>query len=585
MTYHLGVDLGTTFTAAAVARNGRAEPVTLGTNNVAIPSVVCVDGEDFLVGQPAARRAATEPSRVAREFKRRVGDPTPLLLDGSPVPAELLMARLLAWVVGQVAAAEGQPPASLAVTHPANWGEYKLDLFGQAIRQAGLRADHLVPEPVAAATFYASQRDLAPGSIVAVYDLGGGTFDAALVRFEPTGLQIIGRPDGVERLGGIDFDHAVFRHVTDAVDIDLDKEDTQDAGMAAALTQLRQHCIEAKEALSSDTDVSIPVMLPNRHTQVRLTRSELEGMIGPALAETLVALRRTIASAGITAEQVAAVLLVGGSSRIPLVSERVMAELGRPIAVDARPKDAIPLGAALVASRTSTPQGPVPPGWPQAPTPTPLVPPGHTPPTAPPQPVAHAHQAPPMGGTPGAGSPVPAMGPQPAPRSTNAWAWWVSAGIVAVTILVVAVLVANSGGDGEEPTVATGSTTNTADDTTTTEATTTTDTSVPSDLARFFDESYWETDWTPGLPVSGDDWGPDARAEFVSGCRGGGNFDAAAAGVGKSIDEYCNCVYDEVSQTVDFDVFNEGQTATEFPGLDHPALAAMLDGLLVCYES
>jgi hypothetical protein len=95
------------------------------------------------------------------------------------VGAELLMGRLLAWVVKQVAATEGQPPDSLAVTHPANWGEYKLDLLRQAVRHVGLTVDHLVPEPVAAASYYASERDLAPGSTVAVYDLGGGTFDAA----------------------------------------------------------------------------------------------------------------------------------------------------------------------------------------------------------------------------------------------------------------------------------------------------------------------------------------------------------------------------------------------------------------------
>lgn len=582
MTYHLGVDLGTTFTAAAVARDGRAEPVTLSSNNVAVPSVVCVEGDDFLVGQPAARRAITEPSRVAREFKRRVGDPTPLLLDGSPVPAELLMARLLAWVVKEVSSTEGQPPASLAVTHPANWGEYKLDLFRQAIRQVGLQADHLVSEPVAAATFYASQRDLAPGSIVAVYDLGGGTFDAALVRAEPTGLQIIGRPDGVERLGGIDFDHAVFRHATEAVGIDLDNEDTQDTGMAAALNQLRQQCVEAKEALSSDTDVSIPVMVPNRHTQVRLTRSELERMVSPALDETLVALRRTISSAGITAEQVAAVLLVGGSSRIPLVSERVMAELGRPIAVDARPKDAIPLGAALVASRAASAQAPVSPSWPQGPAPVPVpVPPGSTQPAPSPSPQP---QPAPMGGTPGSGSPVPPMVPQPVARSSNAWAWWVSAGIVAVTIVLVAVLVANSGGGGdEEPTVATGSTTTTADDTTTTEAQTTTTTGdVPEVLAPLFEERTWEETWTAGERLPGDSWNSAARDVIIEECDP--SFEPILVDTDKTIAEYCDCVYDELTQRVDFDVYNEGQTSVDFPGLDHPALVAMLDGLLICYE-
>jgi actin-like ATPase involved in cell morphogenesis len=357
MHYQLGVDLGTTYTAAAVARDGRAEPVTLGTSSTTVPSVVFLsDDGGLVVGQAADRRAATDPSRVVREFKRRIGDPTPILVGGRPVAAELLMASVLGWVVTQVATAEGERPTNLVVTHPANWGPYKLDLLRRAIEAVRLRVDSLVPEPVAAATFYASQRNLAPGTVVAVYDLGGGTFDAAVVRSGAGGFEIIGRPDGIERLGGIDFDHAVLRRVSRAAGIDLDAFDpgAADPALSAALTQLRQECVAAKEALSSETDVAVPVTLPDRYTEVRLTRTEFEDMIRPALDETLVALRRAIASAQLTPADVSAVLLVGGSSRIPLVAQLVTADLGRPIAVDARPKDAISLGAALTAAATTS---------------------------------------------------------------------------------------------------------------------------------------------------------------------------------------------------------------------------------------
>jgi actin-like ATPase involved in cell morphogenesis len=350
MGYQLGVDLGTTFTAAALARDGRTEPVTLGTNNTVVPSVVYLGDGGLVVGHAAQRRAATDPSRVAREFKRRVGDPTPILLGGSPVAADLLMARLLAWAVREISVWESGPPEALAVTHPANWGPYKLDLLSQAIRHVGLHVDRLVPEPVAAASFYASQRSLEPGSVVAVYDLGGGTFDAALVRSGPGGFEILGQPDGIERLGGIDFDHAVLRYACQAADVDLDLLEPDDPALSVAVAQLREQCVMAKEALSAETAASIPVMMPGVYTEVRLTRTELENMIRPALEETLVALRRTIDSAQLTPADVTAVLLVGGSSRIPLVSQLVMGELGRPIAVDARPKDAIALGAALMAA-------------------------------------------------------------------------------------------------------------------------------------------------------------------------------------------------------------------------------------------
>jgi actin-like ATPase involved in cell morphogenesis len=360
MGYYLGIDLGTTYTAAAAERVGVVEAVTLGNRTVSVPSVVFLrDDGEILVGEPATRRAMTDPSRVAREFKRRVGDPTPIILGGSPYSAELLMARLLRWSVDRVHEQHGEPPHAIALTHPANWGHYKTDLFTQAVRQVDLDAALLLPEPVAAATFYASQRRLAPGSVVAVYDLGGGTFDAALVRRDTHGFEIIGTPEGIDRLGGIDFDEAVFSHVRNALGNNLDRLDPDDPATRAAVARLRQDCIDAKEALSSDTDVSIPVLLPNLQTEIRLNRSEFETMITPAITETIVALRRAIRSAQMSAHDIDAVLLVGGSSRIPLVAQMVATALDRPIAIDANPKDAIAFGAAITLAQhhgTATPE-------------------------------------------------------------------------------------------------------------------------------------------------------------------------------------------------------------------------------------
>jgi actin-like ATPase involved in cell morphogenesis len=351
MAYYLGIDLGTTYTAAAIERGGTVEALTLGNRTASVPSVVFLrDDGEFLIGEAATRRAATEPGRVAREFKRRVGDPTPIILGGTPYAAEMLMARMLRWGLDRVIEQEGGQPQGIALTHPANWGPYKLDLLKQAVRQVDVDADLMLPEPVAAATFYASQRRLDPGAVVAVYDLGGGTFDAAMVRRNANGFESIGTPEGIERLGGIDFDEAVVAHVRAAVGDALEQLDPDDASALAAMTRLRQECIDAKEALSSDTDVSIPVLLPNLQTEVRLTRSEFENMIRPAISETITALRRSIRSSGVSDDDISAVLLVGGSSRIPLVAQMVAAELGRPIAIDAHPKDAIGFGAAIAVA-------------------------------------------------------------------------------------------------------------------------------------------------------------------------------------------------------------------------------------------
>ncbi|MGH9027374.1 MAG: Hsp70 family protein [Acidimicrobiia bacterium] len=351
MGYQLGVDLGTTYTAAAIHRNGRAEIVSLGDRAASIPSVVFLQSdEEILTGDAANRRGITEPSRVAREFKRRVGDTTPLLLGGTPYSAEALMAKLLRWVVDTVSKQEGGAPDKTAVSHPANWGRFKTDLLGQAVRLADLGHADMLTEPQAAAIYYASTQRVEPDDVVAVYDLGGGTFDAAVLRKTAEGFDILGAPEGIERMGGIDFDEAVFAHVRRAIGTKIEKVDPEDETALVAVGRLREECIEAKEALSSDTDVTIPVLLPNVQTEVRLTRAEFEAMIRPALTETIGALRRALDSAGVKPEEVKAVLLVGGSSRIPLVSQMVGAEFGRPVAVDAHPKHAIALGAALAAS-------------------------------------------------------------------------------------------------------------------------------------------------------------------------------------------------------------------------------------------
>jgi hypothetical protein len=198
---------------------------------------------------------------------------------------------------------------------------------------------------------YARAERVDPGSTVAVYDLGGGTFDAAVVRKSAAGgFELLGRPEGIERLGGVDFDEAVFAHVRQAVGPALDGLDPEDPDVLAAVARLRRECVEAKEALSADTEVTIPVLLPSVRTQVRLVRAEFEAMIRPAVEQTIEALRRAVGSAGLAPADLSAVLLVGGSSRIPLVAQLVSAELGRPVAVDADPKTAIATGAALAIS-------------------------------------------------------------------------------------------------------------------------------------------------------------------------------------------------------------------------------------------
>ena len=351
MSYRVGIDFGTTFTAAAVHRDGEqaVELVPLGDNRASVPSVVFVAPDGGLVmGDAAARRSVTDPDRVVREVKRRIGDETPLVVADVPIEAHAIAAAFVRWVVDRVSEREGAPPEGLALTHPASWGPHKCALLTEALAAQGIDSVRLVPEPAAAAFAYAATRDVPPGTAVGVYDLGGGTFDAAIVRrLGDGGFSLAGRPEGIEALGGVDFDEAVFAHVRAAVGPQWTDLDFDDPLVRSAAAALRRECTEAKEALSADTEVTIPVMLPGVSTRVRMVRTELEQLVAPAIAETVEAMRRACASAGLRAEDLSAVLLAGGSSRIPLVAQQVSAALDRPVTVDADPKAVVASGAAL----------------------------------------------------------------------------------------------------------------------------------------------------------------------------------------------------------------------------------------------
>jgi len=355
-SYHLGIDLGTTYVAAGILRQGRPEIVTLGDRAPVVPSVLYFkeDGE-VLHGESATRRGLGDPTRVVREFKRRVGDATPMVVGQTPYSADVLLAKLLRFTHRAVVERQGSRPASIAVTHPANWGSYKIDVLHQAVQMAEIGEITTLTEPVAAAIHYAATERLEPGQTIAVYDLGGGTFDAAVLARTGSGVgfEVRGDVEGIERLGGIDFDEAVFHHALRWCESAVAELDPDDPATLQALARLRQECVEAKEALSTDTDVSIPVVLPNIQTEVRLTRAEFEAMIRPLLQQTVEALQRAIRNSAVAVDALAAVLLVGGSSRVPLIAEMVGAELGRPIAVDQHPKHTVALGAAIAAGRAA----------------------------------------------------------------------------------------------------------------------------------------------------------------------------------------------------------------------------------------
>ena len=356
MGYSLGVDVGTTFTAAALSRDGHVEVVSLGTHQLTAPTIVFAAGDEVSFGAAALLRGQAHPAGLAREFKRRVGDAVPLVLSGAPYSADRLVALYARWVVDTVSEQLGEPPQSLVMTHPANWTEFQLHLLRQSFDEVGMASAVFLTEPEAGAIDYAAAAGVQPGEMYVVYDLGGGTFDVALLRKEHEGFRQVGEAAGLERLGGIDFDEAVFQHVVAQLPAGVVDSARADPEATRAMAQLRRACIEAKEALSSEVAVDVPVVLAQLSTTVRLTRLEFEEMIRPPLRQTVDLVRRMVDGAGIAPAELSGILLVGGSSRIPLVSQIVQEALGVPTRVDAHPKLVVARGAARWAA-TAAPSG------------------------------------------------------------------------------------------------------------------------------------------------------------------------------------------------------------------------------------
>ncbi len=242
------------------------------------------------------------------------------------------------------------------MTHPANWTEYQLGTLRNALNDVGLSATELISEPAAAALDFSAAANVEPGATVLVYDLGGGTFDVALLRREGDTFEHQIEPGGIERLGGIDFDEAVFQYVRGTVPPELLEAARHNPEGQAAIAQLRRRCVDAKEALSSDATSDIPVMLPGYTATIRITRAEFEGMIRPMIRQTMDVVESTLDRAHMEPGSLGAVLLVGGSSRIPLVPQMVAEQLGLPVRVDAHPKMVVAKGAARRAG-TMKPRG------------------------------------------------------------------------------------------------------------------------------------------------------------------------------------------------------------------------------------
>jgi molecular chaperone DnaK (HSP70) len=355
MPYVLGIDIGNTTTAATLARRRgggwtRPEVVPLDAGAATVPSVLHLGTDGTLVvGEPDTE----DGSRTARGFVQRVGDDVPLLLAGESCPPQLLTAVLATWVVERVLDREGEPAEAVVLSHPAGWGRHRRELLHSALWELGLTTVTLLPRTVTVAESHAA-RGFA-GSTAAVYALGGDSFEAALVRRDPRGcFGTVGLPQGLDGTGGADFDEALAAHVRGVLARDLAAAGRR--GAYATLRALLPECERAKRELTVDAEADVLLTLPGGPARVPVTRAEFEAMIRPTVQATVDLLLRAVHAAGLRPADLDAVLLAGGSTRIPLVAELLAAAVPVPVEVEPDPQLTAATGAALAACQVVSPR-------------------------------------------------------------------------------------------------------------------------------------------------------------------------------------------------------------------------------------
>ncbi len=445
--YQLVIDLGTCHTVAVVRRDGQAPRPLLFDGSPLMPSGVYRDENGTLsVGRDAERLSQLTPSRFEPYPKRCVDDGAVLLGDAA-TPVVDLLAALLRRVVAETSPEDGTPK-QITLTCPADWGSQRREVLRTAARAAGLPEVRLVDEPIAAATYCAEVlgTPVPVGGCLLVFDFGGGTLDLTVIRHDPDGLRVLA-VGGLDDLGGVDIDAALVGHLGQLVALRQPEAwrrvvDPRTPGEQRARRAFWTEVRAAKEMLSRAP--SAPVQIPGTDDAIHLTREELERVAGPLIDRAVDETRRVLGRAGLGT--VAAILLVGGSSRIPLVASRLHARFGVAPTVPEQPELPVAYGGLLVpwpgrggpGSPPAGPSGPVsvapyqesalPPPRPPAWAPAPGQQPGWAPAPASPAP---AGAPPPAGWAPSPGAPYP---PTPAARRSPVRRL-VTAGIV-VALLV-----------------------------------------------------------------------------------------------------------------------------------------------------
>ncbi len=350
----VGIDLGTSNSAIAIYRRGRVESLAVEGNTVMPSCVAAKPGGGLLIGTLAKARASIDPDQAVRAIKRQMGDREySVELAGKNYTPVEISALILTKLVEGASAQLGEPVKDAVISVPAYFTNNQKEDTRLAGEKAGLNVLRLIPEPTAAAVAYGLNKGR--DQTILVYDLGGGTFDVSVLRVRGNNFDVIGI-GGDHDLGGEDFD----RQLIDLITTNLRQDKTVASALAALdPTQLEQQIKESAEAAKKElssadqAEVAIPNLLQGETYYLPITRLQYERAIAGLVDKTIQVTLETLSASRLSAEDIDRVVMVGGSTRIPLVQKRLAEKICDPYIAD-NVDEVVAQGAAILAANLSS---------------------------------------------------------------------------------------------------------------------------------------------------------------------------------------------------------------------------------------
>ena len=347
MSKIIGIDLGTTNSCVAVLEGGEAKVIPNPEGGRTTPSVVAFKKGEKIVGDAAKRQAITNPNTVS-SIKRLMGTDKKVELEGKKYTPEEVSAMILGYMKDYAEKYLGEKVTKAVITVPAYFNDSQRQATKNAGKIAGLEVERIINEPTAASLAYGLDKQEETHTIL-VYDLGGGTFDVSILDLGD-GVFEVKATAGNNRLGGDDFDQRIMDYLIEqfkmenGVDLSKDK---------MAMQRLKEVAEKAKKDLSgmAETQISAPFISQGDegplHLDMTLTRAKFEDLISDLVESTLDPVRQAMKDAKVKAKDIDKVLLVGGSTRIPMVQELIKKELGKEPSREVNPDEVVAMGAAI----------------------------------------------------------------------------------------------------------------------------------------------------------------------------------------------------------------------------------------------